>query len=173
MYADSAKNLLPLRSVKIQYMRKKLQLIAEIENRDKPKDQRLNMILVWHQVLYNFFTISSFADMPSSSAITGGASTDHHQTDNSAVVDSPSQSPVGSTDEHAAMMGLAALADIIQVLSRGGCRPLYRAAPASGEAAARPGAARPGAVVGSAALVQQPGQHQHPSWIFILVQTRL
>ena len=41
--------------------------------------------------------------MPSSSAITGGASTDHHQTDNGAVVDSPSQSPVGSTEEHAAM----------------------------------------------------------------------
>ena len=53
--------------------------------------------------LFNIIFHHFLSDMPSSSAITGGASTDHHQTDNGAVVDSPSQSPVGSTDEHAAM----------------------------------------------------------------------
>ena len=54
--------------------------------------------------LFNMISHHILADMPSSSAITGGgASTDHHQTDNGAVVDSPSQSPVGSTEEHAAM----------------------------------------------------------------------
>ena len=61
------------------------------------------MNLMMNLQLFYIISTVSFSDMPSSSAITGGASTDHHQTDNSAVVDSPSQSPVGSTEEHAAM----------------------------------------------------------------------